>query len=85
MKIVYCIFYSPHGNVMLMVSTKVKRGRVGRWIVTEVVEVEVEVGNEVEIKEVVENKGLAEEAGTSAGSRDHNISLGFLVDRYQYI
>ena len=73
MKIVYCIFYSPHGNVMLMVSTKVKRGRVGRWIVTEVVEVEVEVGveNEVEIKEVVENKGLAEEAGTSAGSRDH--------------
>ena len=39
----------------------------------QVVEVEVEVGgeNEVEIKEVVENKGLAEEAGTSAGSRDH--------------
>ena len=72
---------------MLMVSTKVKRGRVGRWIVTEVVEVEVEVGNEVEIKEVVENMGLAEgeEAGTSAGSRDHNISLGFLVDRYQSI
>ena len=49
------------------------------------VKVEVGVENEVEIKEVVENKGLAEKAGTSAGSRDHNISLGFLVDRYQYI